>query len=291
MDFKCTTQQRQVRSRYFCLVSDLWTLAWRKSCILARGHGERREVPAARSPARPPWSPFPPGKPHLCLLSPGCLGKLHTRPPQGQLVENIPVLQTSGSRGREPGDTLGVLAGGGWEGICSALHRGHRGQQVTFPSHSWASWLPPEAQEFSRRRPGLQVGGEGGGPVCPWLFVAGGALIGAAGTASRPDARQAAEPRLSPAPATRPQARVQIHKLPSQRGVSVSAKRSRSLQSGRESIHPHKRERTFIILQRQVTPTSLGGLGSGVLLSSTRHWPPAFPFLEPDGHRGWSWGG
>lgn len=50
MGFKCTTQRRQVHSRCFCLVSDLWTLAWRKSCILARGHGERRAVPAARHP-------------------------------------------------------------------------------------------------------------------------------------------------------------------------------------------------------------------------------------------------
>lgn len=192
---KCTIQRHhahsQNRDHHFYLVTDPLVNSGprfgspKTRLVKVVGLGQRprppREVPAGRSPTRPPCGPFPPGKPHLCLLSPGCLGKLHTQPSRVSLPENIPPTANLGRcEDMSPGMLKGVLPSGGWEGICPALDLGHQGPAGTFPRHSWASWLPPTAQEFSRGGAGVEGGGTG---LHMAVFVTGCALTGPAGTA------------------------------------------------------------------------------------------------------------
>lgn len=185
----------------FCLGSDLWKLAWRKSCVLARGHG------AAGSPCCPFTSqadvqPFPPGKPHLCLLSPGCLGNSTPSPPGPAQRRTFQSCKPRAPQGREPGDTLGCATWWGTEGVCSALDPRHQGPTGHLPQPLLGILAAIRGPGIFQERSWTPGPWGGWGAGVPVALCGRGCTERGCGHCLRTRRPPAAEPRPSPAPAT-----------------------------------------------------------------------------------------
>ncbi|XP_059020870.1 collagen alpha-1(X) chain-like [Mustela lutreola] len=110
--------------------------------------------PCCPSPAQPLRSPFPPGKPHPCLLSPGCPGKLQPGPPGPARGRTFQCCKPRAPQGREPGDTLGCAS---WWGMGKHLLCSRPGAPGASRSPSPATPGHPGCHPRPRNFPGEEL--------------------------------------------------------------------------------------------------------------------------------------